>query len=205
MQTGRCLYVLPIKLYFECWVLQWNLVNRVFVHRTFETLHEADLVWNSNLTLDSIKHLKCKDFLSFWSKENELLCDVADEEHLSECRVFELFFCFICFWVKFGFPALICVQCFVALWFLWCRVSYDEVSFVISCVLVHIMLICSSLTRVAVLDFLWLILFHKMRILNQTRGVIIAAVSLSGHTRQCDSHLKKQNLSLQESKGSSSF
>lgn len=57
----------------------------------------------------------------------------------------------------------------------------------VSCVLVHIMLIiCSSLTRVAVLDFLWLILFHKMRILNQTRGAIIAARSLSGHTRQCD-------------------
>lgn len=73
------------------------------------------------------------------------------------------------------------------LWFLWCRASYDEIGFVISCVLVHIkLIICSSLTRVAVLDFLWLILFHKMRISNQTRGVIIAARSLSGHTRQCD-------------------
>lgn len=83
----------------------------VFVHRTFETSHGADLVWNSNLTLDSIKHLNCKDFLSFWSKENELLCDVAAECFLSCFQVF----CFICFWGKFGFPALICVPCFVAL------------------------------------------------------------------------------------------
>lgn len=167
MQTGHCLYVLPIKLYFE-WILQWNLVNRVFVHRTFETSHEADLIWNSNFTLNSIKHLKCTDFLSFWSKENELLCDVA-----AECRVFWVVFRFsVSFVSGWSLDFLLWSMSRVLwLWFRWCRASYDEVGFVISCVLVHIVLIiCSSLTRVAVLDFLWFILFHKMRILNQTRG-----------------------------------
>lgn len=191
MQTGRCLYVLPIKLHFECWILQWNLVNRVFVHRTFETSHEADLVWNSNLVLDSIKHLKRKDFLSFCSKDKELLCDAA-----AECRVFWVVFCFICFWVKFRFPALICVPCFVALvslmsCFLW-RGRFRDI-------------LCSGSYQAYLQQCHPCRSFGLLVVDSVSQNANIKPNERSKSFRSHETMWQKQNLSLQESKGSSSF